>query len=413
MVNTKERRTIAVSHDIKIPSVGESVVEVTIAEWLKKDGDIIQQGDVILLLETDKASVEIAAEDSGVLKILTPKGSTIPVGSLVGTLEPASPEHKAKDIAQDTAQQPSEASDPEDVEDIQKQTEPEPLKPLDKDPKDFSPATRHAMLNQPDHALNLSQEVQTTHLKEVASVPEKPQPVNESQQKQERQPMSSIRRTIAHRLKDVQNTAAILTTFNEVDVTDVMALRRKYQEEFVTKYDVKLGLMSLFIKACVEGLKKYPLLNAMIEGDDIIYNHFYNIGVAVSTPRGLMVPVLRDVEHKQLADIELDIKSFAQKARDGKISIDDLSGGTFTITNGGVFGSMLSTPILNPPQSGILGMHTITARPMVVDGEVKVRSMMYVALSYDHRIVDGSEAVSFLVTVKKNLEDPRRLLLQI
>ena len=211
----------------------------------------------------------------------------------------------------------------------------------------------------------------------------------------------------------MQNTAAILTTFNEIDLTDTMQLRQQYQEEFIKKHGVKLGLMSLFIKACIEGLKTHPLLNGFIKDDHLVYNHFYNIGVAVSTARGLMVPVLRDADQKSLAQIEIEIKEFAQSARDGKISIDDLSGGTFSITNGGTFGSLLSTPILNPPQSGILGMHAINDRPMVIDGDIKIRKMMYVALSYDHRIVDGREAVSFLVKVKENMQDIRRILLQI
>lgn len=407
------------SHDIKIPSVGESVLEVTIASWSKKDGDLIEQGDELLILETDKASVEIIAEHAGVLRILKPKGETLPVGSLVGSLEPASDEmikklanqkKEAKEI--DKAPETQESSKAPAIskpESLSKPSEAYPalkasvaVTPSKLKLQNFPPAKRHRILNQkedfPDNqqqAFGLKVQNQQTQGHRITKVP-----------------MSHIRRTIALRLKQVQNTAAILTTFNEVDLTETMTLRQQYQEEFVKKYGVKLGLMSLFVKACIEGLKAYPLLNGYLQEDDlIIQNHFYNIGVAVSTPRGLMVPVLKDADQMSLADIEIAIKEVAQKARDGKISIDDLSEGTFTITNGGVFGSMLSTPILNPPQSGILGMHAINKRPMAIDGEVKIRSIMYLALSYDHRIVDGREAVGFLVTVKKSLEDIRRLLL--
>ena len=428
------------SYEIKIPSVGESVLEVTIADWCKKDGDFVDLGDVLLVLETDKASVEIEAEKSGVLKILTPKGSTVPIGSQVGILDP-----DAKITSQKTQEtdQKKDLQKSEKTENlvVESKSEINKEKEQDREPSDalqtsvknkdrdllrkFSPATRHFILNQrPDIIEEIAQSGPVTKqdLKEILSISSKekepaqknitPQ-VDADQLRTEMQPLSAIRRTIARRLKEVQNTAAILTTFNEVDLTETMQLRQKYQEQFVQKHGVKLGLMSLFIKACIEGLKAYPLLNGLIKDNHLVYNHFYNIGVAVSTPRGLMVPVLRDADHKSLAQIETEIKEFAQNARKGKVSIDDLSGGTFSVTNGGVFGSMLSTPILNPPQSGILGMHAIIDRPMVIDGQIKIRKMMYVALSYDHRIVDGREAVSFLVMVKQHLEDVRRLLLQI
>lgn len=424
------------SYEIKIPSVGESVLEVTIADWCKKDGDFVNLGDVLLVLETDKASVEIEAESSGVLKILTPKGSTIPIGSQVGVLDPKATSKAASQVSQKEDLQKSEKtkipatnSKPQTSEkQDQESSEQNVLKEKDLDLlRKFSPATRHSILNQePDmiqiQKITQSGSVTKQNLKEMPTTSSqdkrlvqkdlKPQ-LDKDRPRTEMQPLSAIRRTIARRLKEVQNTAAILTTFNEIDLTETMQLRHKYQEEFIKKHGVKLGLMSLFIKACIEGLKAYPLLNGFIKDDHLVYNHFYNIGVAVSTPRGLMVPVLKDANQMSLAQIEMEIKTFAKNAKEGRVSIDDLSGGTFTITNGGVFGSLLSTPILNPPQSGILGMHTITDRPMVIDGQIKIRKMMYVALSYDHRIVDGREAVSFLVTVKQRLEDIRRLLLQI
>ena len=423
------------SYEIKIPSVGESVLEVTIAEWSKKDGDFIQVGDILLVLETDKASVEIEAEKSGVLKILKPKGSTIPIGSHVGTLEPG--DEKAVRQAQKASSKP--------IEPVDKKTESskveKPQVPLSSASdrksienldtlKKFSPATRHLILNHPEAGSGLVEKlaqdksITKQNLKEKMQHQEPAQKtsaadlavvrqISTSEQRTETKPLSTIRRVIARRLKEVQNTAAILTTFNEIDLTNTMQLRQQYQEEFIKKHGVKLGLMSLFIKACIEGLKTYPLLNGFIKDDHLVYNHFYNIGVAVSTPRGLMVPVLKDADQKSLAQIELEIKAFAQNAKEGKISIDDLSGGTFSITNGGTFGSLLSTPILNPPQSGILGMHAINDRAMVLDGQIKIRKVMYVALSYDHRIVDGREAVGFLVKVKENMQDIRRILLQI
>ena len=423
------------SYDIKIPSVGESVLEVIIADWCKKDGDFVQVGDTLLILETDKASVEIEAEKSGRLKILKSKGSTIPIGSHVGTLEPG--DEKTASKAQKVTSKPLEPVHKKPEPQISNPTQPSSSPPPDQKPienlealKKFSPATRHLIINHPEadgeliEKLTQDRKITKQNVKEkrqhqepsqkspaleLTTVQQAPTP----QQRTEIKPLSTIRRVIARRLKEVQNTAAILTTFNEIDLTDTMQLRQQYQEEFIKKHGVKLGLMSLFIKACIEGLKAYPLLNGFIKDDHLVYNHFYNIGVAVSTPRGLMVPVLKDADQKSLAQIEIEIKNFAQSAKDGKISIDDLSGGTFSISNGGTFGSLLSTPILNPPQSGILGMHAINDRAMVIDGQIKIRKVMYVALSYDHRIVDGREAVSFLVKVKENMQDIRRILLQI
>ena len=407
------------SQEIKIPSVGESVLEVTIAEWSKKNGDSVSTGDVLLVLETDKASVEITAESSGVLKILKPEGSTIPIGSQVGLLEPSTKTQKQETHkAQTVLKKPTKPQVTQTLKtEVPQQKSSQPEIPEDMLRK-LPPSLRHLLLNQPDQ---VKQDLlQPTTKEAIKNKPpsqftsQDPQQVSQRvPQKTEIKPLSTIRKTIARRLKEVQNTAAILTTFNEVDLTDTMKVRAKYQEEFTKKHGVKLGLMSLFVKASIEGLKEFPLVNGFIKEDHLVYNHFYNIGVAVSTPRGLIVPVLKDADQMSLAKIELQIKKFALDAKEGKVSMDDLSGGTFTITNGGVFGSMMSTPILNPPQSGILGMHAISDRPFVIDGQITIRKMMYLALSYDHRIIDGREAVGFLVKIKESMQDIRKLLLQI
>ncbi len=399
------------SQEIKIPSVGESVLEVTIAEWSKKNGDSVSTGDVLLVLETDKASVEITAESSGVLKILKPEGSTIPIGSQVGLLEPSTKTQKQETHkAQTTLKKPTKPQVTQTIKtEVPQQKSSQPEIPEDMLRK-LPPSLRHLLLNQPDQ---VKQDIlQPTTEEKIKDKPSS-QPTSQVPQKTEIKPLSTIRKTIARRLKEVQNTAAILTTFNEVDLTDTMNVRAKYQEEFTKKHGVKLGLMSLFVKASIEALKEFPLVNGFIKEDHLVYNHFYNIGVAVSTPRGLIVPVLKDADQMSLAKIELQIKKFALDAKEGKVSMDDLSGGTFTITNGGVFGSMMSTPILNPPQSGILGMHAISDRPSVIDGQIAIRKMMYLALSYDHRIIDGREAVGFLVKIKESMQDIRKLLLQI
>ncbi len=399
------------SQEIKIPSVGESVLEVTIAEWSKKNGDSVSTGDVLLVLETDKASVEITAESSGVLKILKPEGSTIPIGSQVGLLEPSTKTQKQETHkAQTTLKKPTKPQVTQTLKtEVPQQKSSQPEIPEDMLRK-LPPSLRHLLLNQPDQ---VKQDILQPTTKEKIKDKPSSQPTSQVPQKTEIKPLSTIRKTIARRLKEVQNTAAILTTFNEVDLTDTMNVRAKYQEEFTKKHGVKLGLMSLFVKASIEALKEFPLVNGFIKEDHLVYNHFYNIGVAVSTPRGLIVPVLKDADQMSLAKIELQIKKFALDAKEGKVSMDDLSGGTFTITNGGVFGSMMSTPILNPPQSGILGMHAISDRPSVIDGQIAIRKMMYLALSYDHRIIDGREAVGFLVKIKESMQDIRKLLLQI
>ncbi|MCB0393555.1 MAG: 2-oxoglutarate dehydrogenase complex dihydrolipoyllysine-residue succinyltransferase [Bdellovibrionales bacterium] len=416
---------------VTIPSVGESISEVTISEWTKNDGDYVNKGDVVMVLETDKASVEVSAEESGTLKITTQAGETIAVGAEVAKIEPGAPPAgasapKKEEAPAVAAAKPATNGSKSNGNGAAASLSSEKL-------SDLAPAVRGLVMEHgvdPDKIPGTGRGGRLTKedvMNYVGGAGATAKPASSAPStgagavkaptidvdRQEIKPMSAIRKTIARRLKEVQNTAAILTTFNEVDLTHAMDLRKKYQDDFVKKHGVKLGLMSIFIKACTDALQEFPMVNAFIEGENFILNNFYNVGVAVSTERGLMVPVIRDADRLSLAGIELAIKALAEKGRAGKISMEDLSGGTFSVTNGGVFGSMMSTPILNPPQSAILGMHNIVERPMVVDGEIKIRPMMYVALSYDHRIIDGKEAVSFLVRVKKGVEDPQRLLIQV
>lgn len=356
--------------EIKIPALGESVSGGQISKWHFKTGDHVKAGDILLTLETDKVAAEITAETSGELSIALAEGADVEIGTVVGSIA----EGKA-------AAAPAPA--------------PEPEKPAAAQaaPVIEAPAAKPA----PAPAA----------AKPVAA----PKPAAKAPEgRVTRKKMSPLRRKIADQLVSAQQTAAILTTFNECDMSAVMALRAKLQDSFVAKHGVKLGFMSFFVKAVVEALKAVPAINVRVDGDEIVQNHFHDIGVAVGTERGLIVPVLRDCDSKSFADLEKDILAYAAKAKDGKIEIADLSGGVFTISNGGVYGSLLSTPILNPPQSGILGMHSIQQRPVAVDGQVVIRPMMYLALSYDHRVVDGKEAVTFLLRVKDCIENPARML---
>ncbi len=366
---------------IKVPSFGESITSSNVAAWRKKDGDTVSKGEVLVTLESDKVSSELEAPESGRLKILVPEGEEVAIGALIATIDPSA-EAAAATPAPEKAPQKSEAK-------------PAPA------PKAAEPASPQRP--KPDLT--------------VLSAPPEPEKADQSASPADgrttRRKMSMLRRKIATHLVNAQQTAAILTTFNEVDMTAVMGLRKEVQENFMKKHGVKLGFMSFFIKAVVQALKDVPGINARIDGNDIVENHFYDIGVAVGTEKGLVVPVLRDCDKKSFAQLENDILGYAAKARDGKIAIEDLQGGVFTISNGGVYGSLLSTPILNPPQSGILGMHTIQQRPVALDGQVVIRPMMYLALSYDHRIVDGKEAVTFLIRIKECLESPTRLLLEM
>lgn len=414
---------------IKVPAVGESITEGTIAQWNKKSGEKVKRDEVLLVLETDKASVEVVAEADGVLTTQAKAGDVVKVGSVVGEID-------SEGSATATAAAPAKPAAPpagaSSTPSVAAAAQAAAASFVSKS-ETMSPAVRRVVtegnLNVDtipgtgkDGRLTKS-DVTSAAAGATIKAPPAVSPVKTPNGKisshQEtgdvvvREPMSTIRRRIAERLVEAQSTAAILTTFNEIDMSQVMALRQKYKEKFEKKYGIGLGFMGFFVRAVIEALRAYPRVNAFIDGNDVLYHNYYNIGVAVGTEKGLMVPVLKHAEHLSLAEIELAIKGYAQKARDGKISIDDLNGGTFTISNGGVYGSLMSTPILNPPQSGILGMHKIEERPIAVGGQVVIRPMMYVALSYDHRIIDGGESVSFLVRIKDCIEDPSRLLLEI
>jgi 2-oxoglutarate dehydrogenase E2 component (dihydrolipoamide succinyltransferase) len=368
------------SVEITVPAVGESINSGILSVWHKKDGETVSAGEVLFTLETDKVSTEVNAPESGVLKTQAAEGDEVKVGQVVATLEPAgSAPAPAEKPAEPAPKKAAKAAAPE--------------------PKAEAPAPAPAEAPAPQPAP-----------KAEAPAP-KPKITGPDDPRTTRKKLSPLRRKIASQLVMAQHTAAILTTFNEADMSGVMALRKEMQEEFSKRHGVKLGFMSFFIKAVVDALKATPAINSRMDGDELIQNNYYDIGVAVGTERGLIVPVLRDCDEKNFADIEKDLAGFAVKAREGKISMDDLQGGVFTISNGGVYGSLLSTPILNPPQSGILGMHKIQDRPIAVKGQVVIRPMMYLALSYDHRVVDGKEAVTFLVRVKDCIENPARLLL--
>ncbi|WP_395732279.1 dihydrolipoyllysine-residue succinyltransferase [Prosthecobacter sp.] len=359
--------------DIKIPALGESVAGGQIAKWHFKEGDLVKTGDVLLTLETDKVAAEVTAESSGALHISKQAGEDVEVGGVVGQID----ENASAPAAKAEAPKPAPAAAPAAA------AKAEPEKPAN--------VTEFKVVPKPEPA---------------------PAPVAKAapEGRITRKKMSPLRKKIADQLVSAQRTAAILTTFNECDMSNVMALRSKLQDSFVAKNGVKLGFMSFFIKAVVEALKAVPQVNVRVEGDEIVQNHFFDIGVAVGTERGLIVPVLRDADQKSFADLEKDILGYAAKAKEGKIQVSDLTGGVFTISNGGVYGSLLSTPIINPPQSAILGMHSIQQRPVAVDGQVVIRPMMYLALSYDHRVVDGKEAVSFLIRIKDCIENPARML---
>ncbi len=402
---------------ITVPSVGESITEGILSRWLKPDGSVIKAGEPLFELETDKASTPVPATSSGVLKIGATEGSTIAIGSVVGTLDPdASPASAPAPAPSSPQAQPAVAPANNGDSSL-------PLSPAVRrvvaeehvDPARVEGTGRGGRLTKGDVLAHIAAPAPAARAPEapptpVASLPPTPRTAGP---RETRKRMSGIRQKIAQRLVEAQHTAAILTTFNEADMTRVMELRTRYKDAFNKKYGVGLGFMSFFIKATIEALRAFPAVNGRVDGVDIVYNNAFDIGVAVSTERGLMVPVLRDADKMSYAEIEKAIAAYATKAREGTIAVSDLQGGTFTITNGGVFGSLLSTPILNPPQSGILGMHTIQKRPVAIDDQVVIRPMMYLALSYDHRIVDGREAVSFLVKIKEGIENPERLMLEI
>ena len=420
------------SDRILVPVLGESVTEATVAKWLKNEGEKVNADEAIVELETDKVNVEVPAPSNGILeKISVKEGQTVNVGSLLGTMSASSSSTTSIVTEEKEYSPPSKklelVSEAKVVEKEKLIKEEEPLvltEVLEKEvPKTsivnlVSPAARkiatESKINLTEikgsgkNGIILKQDL----LSLMGSAPH-PSERKATHGPEERIKMTRLRMTIAKRLKEAQNNAAMLTTFNEVDMSSVISARSEHKEEFQKKYLVKLGFMSFFVKACVVGLKNYPIINAETQGDEIVYKNYYNISIAVGTDRGLVVPVLRNTDEMSFADIEKNITILGQKARDGKIVIDDLQGGTFTITNGGIYGSMLSTPILNPPQSAVLGMHNIIERPVVVNKSVVIRPIMYLALSYDHRIVDGKDAVSFLKIVKECLEDPQRLFLDL
>jgi 2-oxoglutarate dehydrogenase E2 component (dihydrolipoamide succinyltransferase) len=411
------------STEVKVPAVGESITSGIVSVWHKKNGDQVKAGDALFTLETDKVSTEITAEKDGVLQTRVAEGAEVKIGEVVAVIEESG--SAARPATEPRAAKTETKSAPAGGKDVPKQVPPagssDVLSPAVRrivaeerlDPQEIRGSGKGGRLTKGDALAAQSREatpkpsgapdaVAGDGAKENAA----PQSGNE---RLTRKKMSPLRRKIAAQLVMAQHTAAILTTFNECDMTEVQTLRAKSQDAFTKKNGLKLGFMSFFIKATVEGLKAVPPINSRIEGDDMIQNHYYDIGVAVGTERGLVVPVVRDADKKSFAEIERDIADYATRAREGKIKIEDLQGGTFTISNGGVYGSLFGTPILNPPQSGILGMHTIQKRPVAIKDEVVVRPMMYLALSYDHRAVDGKEAVTFLVTVKQCIEDPKKL----
>jgi 2-oxoglutarate dehydrogenase E2 component (dihydrolipoamide succinyltransferase) len=410
--------------EIRVPTLGESVTEATIGKWFKKPGDVVAVDEPLVELETDKVTIEVPAPAAGVLTDVAVKdGDTVAVGALLGAIKEgagAVPTGAGpKEIAPKDKAPPAEA--------------PPPPKPVAAASGTLAPSVRRIAAEtgvDPAAVAGTGKDGRVTKGDMLAAIERaaaQPTPVAapaaavqmrapsppDDAAREERVRMTRLRQTIARRLKDAQNTAAMLTTFNEVDMTHVMALRAQYRELFEKKHGVKLGFMGFFVRACVQALKEIPAVNAEIDGTDIVYKNYYHVGIAVGTERGLVVPVVRDCDQKTIAEIEKTISDFGKRAREGTLKIDELQGGTFSITNGGIYGSLMSTPILNAPQSGILGMHKIQERPMVVAGKIEARPMMYLALSYDHRIVDGREAVTFLVRVKESLEEPARLVLDL
>ena len=433
------------SEEILVPVLGESITEATVSKWLKQSGQNVKADEPIVELETDKVNLEVPSPVNGVLSsIKTKEGETVKVGALLGLvtegkseelqeIKKIKPDEKIEKETNNNSEKKSnvvsfeknKSSEPKIFED--KKTE-EPLILTNEVKKtevpksdlnlNLSPAVRKIV---DDKKIDISKVHGTGREGRILKgdlinlMNSKPAPDQRKNDKgkEERVKMTRLRQTIALRLKEAQNSAAMLTTFNEVDMSAVIQMRKDNQDDFQKSFGIKLGFMSFFVKACVLGLKLYPSINAEVDDNHIIYKNYYNISFAVGTDRGLVVPVLRDADELSFADIEKNIKTISEKAKDGNLTIEDLQGGTFTISNGGVYGSMLSTPILNPPQSGVLGMHNIVERPIVVDGNIKVRPVMYLALSYDHRIIGGKDSVSFLKTIKENLEDPRRLFLNI
>jgi 2-oxoglutarate dehydrogenase E2 component (dihydrolipoamide succinyltransferase) len=427
--------------EIRVPTLGESVVEATVGQWFKQAGDAVAADEPLVELETDKVTVEVPAPASGVLsEIVVNAGDTVEVGALLGAI--AEGDGKAKPAKAEKPSAKAEAKAEPETASPEPQPAPAPeLKALEREPHIREEVRPHAMPPSPaarklmterglqpgevkgtgrrgqvlkgDVIAQAAETLLGRERREKAPVPPRAPVTPEDEGREERVRMTRLRQTIAKRLKEAQDTAAMLTTFNDVDMSGIMQIRKEYREDFEKKHGVKLGFMGFFVKACVHALKDIPAVNAEIDGEDIVYKNYYHIGVAVGTERGLVVPVIRDANEKSLAEIEAAIADFGARARDGKLGLHEMQGGTFTISNGGIYGSLLSTPILNAPQSGILGMHRIEERAVVRDGQIVARPMMYLALSYDHRLVDGKEAVTFLVNVKESLENPARLVLDL
>ena len=429
------------SEKILVPVLGESITEATVSKWLKNEGEKVEADEPIVELETDKVNLEVPSPVSGVLDSINSKdGSVVEVGAVLGSVSESStntneteeikkiePTINENNVVKLEPQKELEEIEEPEIFDEKKEEEPLVLTNEVKEKKELNIKTDTNTMSPAVRKIITENKIDIKSVKgtgkdgrvlkgDLINLMGSNPPPSERKIKygqEERIKMTRLRQTIAKRLKQAQENAALLTTFNEVDMTNVMDMRKENQEDFQSRYGVKLGFMSFFVKACVVALKNYPAVNAEIEGDEIIYKNYYNISFAVGTDKGLVVPVLKNADELSFANIEKNIKEISEKAKDGKLTIEDLQGGTFTISNGGVYGSMLSTPILNLPQSGVLGMHNIVDRPMVVDGEIKIRPVMYLALSYDHRIIDGKESVSFLKMIKENLEEPRRLFLDI
>ena len=428
------------SESIIVPTLGESVTEATVAKWLKNEGDSVNVDEAVVELETDKVNVEVPAPSKGIIeKISVKEGQTVNVGALLGTI--SQPKISEIKISSEEKKYSPPLKKPEIIVEKKEMSEAKAFIKKEKKEDEEEPLVLTEAHNEPEEEKILNLDYVSPAARKMAKESDvdlsdvkgsgkngvilkedllslmgtKPKPLEQKNANgpEERIKMTRLRMTIAKRLKEAQENAAILTTFNEVDMNEIISMRNEYKEQFQKKYSVKLGFMSFFVKACVVGLKNYPVINAEVQGNEIVYKNYYNISIAVGTDKGLVVPVLRDTDEMSFAEIEKNINLLGQKAKDGKIIIDDLQGGTFTITNGGIYGSMLSTPILNPPQSAVLGMHNIIERPVVINKTVSIRPIMYLALSYDHRIVDGKEAVSFLKIVKECLEDPKRLFLNL
>ncbi|TNE78356.1 MAG: 2-oxoglutarate dehydrogenase complex dihydrolipoyllysine-residue succinyltransferase [Bacteroidetes bacterium] len=402
--------------EIKVPAVGESISEVTVAQWLKKDGDYVEMDEVICELESDKATFELNAEAAGVLKTMAAEGDTIEVGAIICSIDTSAAPAASSPAPKEEKKADAPASTPAETSSANTYASGTPSPAAQKilsekgiNPADVTGSGKDGRITKED-AMNAEKKAAPV----AAPAAQTTAPSHTAFSRGVRsEKMSNLRKTVAKRLVAAKNETAMLTTFNEVDMKPIMDIRKKYKDQFKDKHEIGLGFMSFFTKAVCEALKEYPAVNSYIDGENIEYHDYADVSIAVSAPKGLVVPVIRNAESLSLAEIEKEVSRLAGKARDNKLSIEEMTGGTFTITNGGVFGSMMSTPIINPPQSAILGMHNIVERPMVVNGEIVVRPMMYLALSYDHRIIDGRESVSFLVKVKQLLEDPIRLMLGV